>query len=475
MNFGDKIKSGFQRWWQGGRTVQASASDRLPRMGFVQAQADTSPDLTTTAHSTLLEGAYTLKKSLSTVEICAGYWARAFEGSKVFIDGKPIEKYAVGIEALKLRGMLDVGITPQILALMGRQIMTFGESIFKINRSIYSTPKILLLPAVSSDISGYSIPETWIYNLEINSPDGRNEDTGAAQNKTEPYTVAASDVVHVTYATYTDMPWLGISPLSLSRKTYKTLQNLDKMFESETAMPSGMIMPIWKDTATPSPDGTMTEFADLVAQQLTEQSGSIRVLEQPSQLPEAMDKPMPQGLLHQIRYGFTAEGANTEFRKQLEMNIVEACGLPASIVVTDRGSRAVRDGMRQFIDMSIAPKLKSVSSELSHKLGMDISIYPDKSFDAATFARAMGTLTRSMGKDEDGNMLPGAMRPQDAARIVGLPLELFADEPEPQREQEQEQETEQEQESETEKEPEQEFETVVAETATENRNRRFLL
>ena len=474
MNFGDKIKSGFQRWWQGGRNVQASASGRFPKKSWVQAQADNSPDLTTTAHSTLLEGAYTLKKSLSTVEICAGYWARAFEGSKVFIDGKPIREYAIGIEALKLRGMLDVGITPQILALMGRQIMTFGDAIFKINRSTYNTPKILLLPAVSSDIEGYSLPDTWIYNLEINSPDGRNEDTGAAQSRTEPYTVRASDVVHVTYATYTDMPWLGISPLALSRKTYKTLQNLDKMFESETAMPSGMIMPVWEDSTTPNPDGSMTEFADLVAQQLTEMSGSISVLEQPSQLPEAMDKPLPQGLLHQIRYGFTAEGANTEFRKQLEMNIVEACGLPASIVVTDRGSRAVRDGMRQFIDMTIAPKLESVSCELSHKLGMDINICPNKSFDAAAFARAVHVLTMSVGNDAEGNMLPGAMTRKNAAMLVGLPPELFADEPEPKPEPEQEQETEQEQESETG--GEKETETVMAEAAvTENRNRRFLL
>ena len=436
MNFGDKIKSGFQRWWEGGREAMPNRAwnKTMPRYFVMKAQATDGSDaenrvadLSLYSFNQLLQGSLTLKSSLSIVEICAGYWSRAFEGSKVFVNGKPVREYTTRGEAFAIMGTPDVGITPQALALMGRQMMTFGESVFMIVENDFISPKVMLLPAISAIVSGGAVPYSWRYDLHINAPDGQDQ-FGNAQSRKVPYEgVAADNVIHTTYAAYPESPWIGISPLALSQTTYNTIRKIDDMFLSETTLPSGMIMPVEQRSGMLNAGGAVTEFTDEVSDLLTQQSGSIVVLERPSQLPEAMDKPLPQGLLSQIRYGFTADGANVAFREQLERNIAEACGLPASIVATDMGSRAVRDGMRQFIDMTIAPKLNSVSCELSHKLGMNIAIYPDKSFDLGTTARGIGTLTRSMGNDVDGNPLPGVLSPQDAASMAGLPPEIFSD------------------------------------------------
>ena len=421
MNIGKKIASVVRQWWSGGRNM-GSPSISAVRASTSNGNGIASPN----PFEVAVQGIKTLKASLSVVEICAGYWSRAFENAQVFIDGKPIREYQINGGDLSLRGTFDVGIKPMILSMIGRQMITSGDAKFKIVTSTYNSPKVLLIPALSTDITGISDPSSWQYNLEVQGPDGQDEQTKEMRSRKEKYpNTPSSEVVHVMYATYPETPWIGVSPLQLSGKTYQTLKNLEDMFQTETDLPTGMIFPVEDGSPVGITTGDPVEYADYVSNKLTEEAGGMVVLARPSSDIANADRPLPADLLKQIRYGFLAENANSDFRQQLMMNIVEACGLPASIVVTDRGSRAVRDGMRQFTDMTIAPKFRSVSDELSQKLGMNVAIYADKSFDAGTTARAVGTLTRSMGTDGEGNPLPGIMSAEDAARVVGLPPELF--------------------------------------------------
>ena len=436
MNIGKRLKSGFRRWLDGGDgnarggAVHSVMQGQSPSVSSSVTEADLRNAVPNKLDKNVYEGLLTIRSSLAVVEICAGYWSRAFEGAKVFVDGMPIEKYMMYGDELSVKGVPDVDISPQMLGLMGREIMTFGESVFKIYRMMYGAPKVSFVPACTYDVWGNAMPSTWRYNLEVSTPDGRDDETNQPRRQRERYDgVASNDVLHTMYACQSSTPWIGVGPLLLTRKTYQALEKLESMLLAEVSSPSGTIIPVEKQHPVSIAGGTIVEYSDYVKQKLEENSGGLSVLERPTvDIHSGTDKSLPTNLLQQIRYGFEAREDTTEYREHLTRNIAEALGLPASIVAADTGSRAVRDGMRQFSDMTIQPKFKSVASEMSRKLKAEVTMYVDKSFDSGTTARALGTLTRSMGNDMNGNPLPGVMSPQDAARICGLPPELFGKE-----------------------------------------------
>ena len=80
---------------------------------------------------------------------------------------------------------------------------------------------------------------------------------------------------------------------------------------------------------------------------------------------------------------------------------LHACGVPVTVLgnSTDAGSR---EGLRQFLHMTVEPVARDVARVLSRKFGQELSFNFDKLFasDLMSRARALGSMTTA-GMDID--------------------------------------------------------------------------
>ena len=153
---------------------------------------------------------------LAALETCACLYSRAFAAATI-----------KGDERTKI-------ITPNFMALVGRNLIRRGESLHKIE---VENGRIVLLPCGSWDVRGYGPVETgWQYRVDLFGPSGN-------------YTkfINGGAVIHCRYAIDPARPWYGISPLGWSRTTATLIANLEKRLAEETSAPVGHLLAIPHD------------------------------------------------------------------------------------------------------------------------------------------------------------------------------------------------------------------------------------
>ena len=136
----------------------------------------------------------------SAVEICSGWWGRAFSSAEVRPAG-------ILADALKLH-----------LGYIGRQLVTSGEIVFALDFS----GGLTFLPASTVTVQGGPNPRTWMYELTLPGP------SSTLTRKR----VSAESILHITYARSPSTPWQGVGPIEASRTTRQLLDNLDSLVKT---------------------------------------------------------------------------------------------------------------------------------------------------------------------------------------------------------------------------------------------------
>ena len=291
-------------------------------------------------------------------EIVVGLWGRAFASATV-TPGGPVAD----------------ALTPRVLAMMGRDLAEYGESIWEIEVSGGA-----LSLAHASDYTVEGLRE-WIYTVDLPYPDG-------VLSRILP----ADRVVHLRYGESTSQPWKGIGPLRQASTTRRLTANLESRLADEASARSGYLLPV------PAVS--------------TELQADLNKLKGKTVLVESMEDFTGQAskkVMEPVRLGFTPPESLELLRLGVNRSLLVAAGVPAAMLGGDANEQ--REGYRQFLHGTILPVSKLALGELREKL------------DSPTLTLAFDDLMASdiSGRARAfGSLVTGGMDIERAAALSGL-------------------------------------------------------
>ena len=269
-------------------------------------------------------------RAIAALECCAGLWSRAFAAA----DVEPAHP----------------AITPAALALIARDLIRRGESVFAIE---VDGAAPVLVPAGSWDVRGGWREADWHYRIDLFGPSG---------NVTR--FVPAGAVVHARYAIDPARPWFGLSPLEWARHTGALAANLELRLSEEASGAVSRLIPIPQDGGDGGDDDPLAGLkADIAA-------GKGRAL-----LVETVNSgwgdgktAAPQRDWAQSRIGADPPAPLISLREDAGMAVMSACGVQAALLGARTDGTAMREAWRQFVMGAVEPVARMVALELSRKL-----------------------------------------------------------------------------------------------------------
>ena len=279
--------------------------------------------------------------AIAALETAAGIWARCFAAAKV----KP--------DTPRTRA-----ITPAVLALIARDLIRRGESLFLVD---VEQGAVMLRASGSWDVRGGWREAEWWYRLDLFGPSG---------NITK--FVPGDEVVHCRYAFDPSRPWLGLSPLQWARATGRLAANLELRLGEEAGASVGFMFTYPqapKRGDTDAEDQTKALRSDI-------RSGKGRhllVQTTAAGLGEGRQA-APQKDWVQSRFGADPPQALATLRSDAGLAVLNACGVPPALA-TDADGTSQRESWRRFVMGGVEPVARTVALELGAKLDV-----PDLAF-----------------------------------------------------------------------------------------------
>lgn len=266
-------------------------------------------------------------------EIASGMYQRAFQTAQ--LDNVP-EHAKMALDA-------------SLLGLIGRETARRGELVLFIE---LMNGQIMLTPATSITVTGKDHKSTWRYEITLHGPSG----TRTVSN------VKPEQVVHLTYATDSERPWVGVGPLQSAETGARLLSNITGALADEAGSPRGSFLPV------PRKDGQDTTLVDLRGD-IKKANGTILTVESQAQGWQAGDTRGTAGKDWMInRFGANPPAALLELQKLATREMINAYGIPPALVYENPQGTSSREAWRQFLHGTIEPQAKRFASELAIKL-----------------------------------------------------------------------------------------------------------
>ena len=196
-------------------------------------------------------------------------------------------------------------INPTLLATIGRKLCTSGEVVYDLR--VDPVRGLQFIPACDWTVYGGADRASWWYRLTLAGP-------------STTYTVEreSAGVAHFMYSACARQPWRGIAPLGWASSTGALMGHVEGALGDEASGPRGSIVPL--------PEGLSLKqelksgFASL--------KGKIAFPETTSG--GAGDRGgAPQRDWRVERLGADPPAALVELRKDVEISVLSACGVPA--------------------------------------------------------------------------------------------------------------------------------------------------
>ena len=332
-------------------------------------------DYTSTILDALLdraEGKAVDPASLAAAETCIGLWERCL----------------ASIEVSPMNNRL-MGVTPQHLALAGRELATRGNSLFKI---VVRDGAVELLPASTLSVLGEADPATWTY---LTTAVGPSDSTTVR--------LPSAGVVHFRIGASSWEPWRGVSPLSRGSGTVSLGAAIETSLTKEARLPTGRLA---LAHGAGKVDGVLNwlrkgGFA------VAGDTANRGLQQEPSQ----RHQPIP--------YGPQPEAVMESLRTDVGRDILAAFGVPAPLFASSSDGTGQRESWRRFVFSTIAPLARMIEAELRLKLD----------------ATAMVAIHELRAADEDGRSRAVMRRAQafkvlvetgmdraEARRVAGLEI-----------------------------------------------------
>ena len=333
---------------------QASYADGVVQAILTRA-AGTHADVTATA----------------AVEAAAGALSRAFASAEI-IPLTPATR----------------GLTPDVLAQIGRALIVHGEHISIID---VRGGRVHLLPAAAWDVTGAADASTWRYQLDLAGPSGSVTVSRPAEG-----------VVHCRYSTDSARPWQGVGPLERARLSGRLSAELEAALGDEAGGTRGYVLPIPSDGQDDSVSDLRRDIGTL--------QGKTALVE--TAMAGWGDGRMaaPRGDYEPKRLGANPPVSLATLRSDAAQAVLSACGVPVELVAAGDGT-GQREAWRRFLHGTVQPLAACVAGELAAKLDTpSLAFSFDKLFasDLSGRARAFQSL------------VGGGMAVEQAAALAGL-------------------------------------------------------
>ncbi len=282
--------------------------------------------------------------ALSGVEMAAGAYARAFGGCRV-------EGAAHVTDAL----------TPSVLARIGRELITGGESLHVIETA--GEGRVRLLPAASWTVEGDADPETWRFAVEVAGPDTTR------QVRTE-----WPGVIFLAWSSHAARPHEGCGPLQCASATGKLAAVLEASLSNEHAGPVGNLVPIpaFDDSAEEdAPDdlrGLQAAVGKLAGGAFLAETTAAGWKGDRSEAPRSDWRPN--------RIGPAPTAETVALREQVVSDVLSLCGVPVAMF-TAKDATASREAVRRFWIATVIPLLRALRAECAAKLEGEVQFTYD--------------------------------------------------------------------------------------------------
>ena len=271
----------------------------------------------------------------AALEQAAGLWSRAMAAARVTPETRALQ-----------------ALTPDVLAMAGRQVVRKGEVAFLIDVDLDGV--VRLLPCASFDVLGGPDPETWLYIVYLSGPSGHLTRT-----------VPAASVLHLMWARDPAQPWRWIGPLQYARSTGQLAGNLELRLGQEAAGPVGSVIPVPADGGTGEGDDPL---AGLKAD-LRSSAGGVSLVETSSAGWGEGRGAAPMQDWKSRRFGADPPEGLTTLRTAVYEAICMACGLPVGLSARSDGTLA-RESWRQYILSAVEPLARKWTVEIEKKLNV---------------------------------------------------------------------------------------------------------
>ena len=263
--------------------------------------------------------------------------------------------YARAFSAAKITGERAAGITPSMMALIGRNLIRRGDSLHVIE---LRRGRVDFIPAGSWDVRGGWDETAWFYRADLFGPSG---------NITR--FVPASGVVHFRYAVDPATPWHGIGPLGWARDSATLGANLEKRLGEETGGVVAHVLPV------PSDGGGDDEDDDPLASLKADIRGAKgrTILTETTAAGWGEGRgAAPQSDWKPQRIGAHPPDVLKALRSDAGLSVLSACGVPVSLA-TDADGTSQRESWRRFVMGAVEPLLEIVRGELEMKLESSVA------------------------------------------------------------------------------------------------------
>ena len=318
----------------------------------------------------------------AAIEAAAGAVSRAFASAEV--EGTRAEL-----------------VTPDVLALIGRDLIRCGESVHLIE--VGRDGRAMLRPVGAWDVQGGGDPATWLYRCDVFGPTG---------NTTR--LAPGASVVHCRYSVDPSRPWAGVGPLTRARLTAKLAGAIEAALADEAGGARGNLLPVPSAGTAEDPDNPDDDFLAKLRAQLAALKGKTLAIETTAGgFGDGADS-APRRDWRAERLGANPPASMVTLDNDAAQQILGACGVPPGLFRANADGTSQRESWRRFLHGTIGPLAKSVQSELRAKLDSSaLAITFDALFasDLAGRARAFQSL------------VGGGMDISAAASLAGLMAE----------------------------------------------------
>ncbi len=308
-----------------------------------------------------------LVRGVAAIETAAGLWRRAFSSA-----------------AVDPATPLTQALTPEFLGWIGQELVLRGEGLAVIQ---VEGGKLELLPVGDFSVTGKASRNSWRYRCTVYGP-----------SSTLTYQRAPADqVIHCRWSYQAELPEFGASPWKRASLTSTLLGNLEKRLSEETGGIVGHLLPVPSDPEPAEVDGEEFDAYGELRQTLKTLKGKTALVETTAGgFGEGMNT-APRKDFVPVRIGADPPDSLRELREDVAHSLLQACGVPLSLV-SERGDGAARrEAWRQFLHSSVSPVARSVEAELSEKLETPVTLSFDRLFasDVMSKARAAASLAGS--------------------------------------------------------------------------------
>ena len=263
-------------------------------------------------------------------------------------------------------------LTPELLAMIARHTMAYGNSVTEIRVS--RAGLVTLLPVPVFKVSGGFDSANWQYALKRINQDEEEIDSS----------VPAAGIIHTRYSASAAAPWHGRGPLQEAGLTSSQLAEIERATLHDSSTPVAHILAV--------PDQSTAAQRLAIAAGIKSGKGNVRVEATTAGGYGAGGQAAPARRDYETtRIGPNIPATSLAARDGSALAVEAALGVPAGMFSQNAG--ATREGLRMFFAFTLDPLATLIESELQQKLeipDLRVSLQKLRAHDVTATARALG-------------------------------------------------------------------------------------